>query len=151
MTLQMMLGAALIALYVTFLTWHSQRGRKLTLAEIDHYLSIIEKLPSLAKDIKAVSARIRAWAEADDGKPVYMFNLIHFFSQVRAFAGGPDFKGTPEEANARYEKAIRWLWLSHAAYPIFVGAAQGRNLINMQPEREWERLAVIRYPNRRTF
>jgi hypothetical protein len=151
MSLQMIFGAALIALYVTFLTWHSQRGRKLTLAEIDHYLSIIEKLPSPAKDIKAVSARIRAWAEADDGKPVYMFNLIHFFSQVRTFAGAPDFKGTPEEANARYEKAIRWLWLSHAAYPIFVGAAQGRNLINMQPEREWGRLAVIRYPNRRTF
>ena len=51
---------------------------------------------------------------------VYLFNLIHFFSQLRTFPGAPDFKGTPEEANTHYEKSIRWLWLSHAAYPIFV-------------------------------
>ena len=70
MSLQMILGAGLIALYVTFLTWYSQRGRKLTRVEIDYYLSIIEKLPSPAKDIKAITTRIRAWAEADDGLPV---------------------------------------------------------------------------------
>src|SRR5262245_41998446 len=29
--------------------------------------------------------------------------------------------------------------------------SQAKNLINMQPEREWGRLAVARYPSRRTF
>ena len=38
-----LLGAALVALYTIFLAWHPQRRRKLTHAEIDHYLSIIEK------------------------------------------------------------------------------------------------------------
>jgi hypothetical protein len=151
MSLQIILGAALVALFVIFLAWHSQRGRKLTHAEIDHYLSIIEMLPSPAKEIHAVTSRIRAWAELDDGKPVYMFNLIRFFSQLRTFPGAPEFKGTPEEANAYYEKSLKRLWLSHAAYPIFGGAVQGRNLINMQTEREWGRLIVVRYPNRRTF
>jgi hypothetical protein len=152
MNLQMILGAALVALYTIFLAWHSQRGRKLTHAEIDHYLSIIEKLPSPTEEIQAVTtSRIRAWAEADNGKPVYMFNLIRFFPQLRTFPGAPEFKGTPEEANAYYERGIKWLWLSHAAYPIFGGAAQGRNLLNIPPEREWGRLIVARYPNRRTF
>lgn len=77
--------------------------------------------------------------------------LIHFFPELRTFPGAPAFKGTPEESNAFYEKSITWLWLSHASYPILSGSTQHKNLINMQPERTWERVAVARYPNRRTF
>jgi len=51
-----------------------------------------------------VPSRVRSWAEADDGRPVYMFNLIHFLPQFRTFPGAPEFKGTPKEANAYYDK-----------------------------------------------
>jgi hypothetical protein len=44
-----------------------------------------------------------------------------------------------------------WLWLSHASYPTFIGIPQPKNLINMQPERTWGNMTVVRYPNRRTF
>jgi hypothetical protein len=54
-------------------------------------------------------------------------------------------------ANAYYEKRIRWSWLSHAAYPIFVGVPQVKNLLNIQPEKTWDTLAVVRYRNRRTL
>jgi hypothetical protein len=80
-----------------------------------------------------------------------MFNLIHFFSRVQTFPGAPEFKGTPEKANAHYEKSLAWLWLSHASYPTFIGVPQARNLINMQPERAWDDIIVVRYPSRRTF
>ncbi len=150
-SLELMLGAALAVLYRVFWAWHSPQEGPLTQAEIDHYLPIIAKLPLPAEEIEAITSRIRPWAETDDGKPVYMFNLIRFFPQLRTFPGAPEFKGTPEEANAYYEKSITWLWLRHAAYPIFGGSSQARNLISMQPEREWGRLAVARYPNRRTF
>src|SRR5262249_3096437 len=96
-------------------------------------------------------SRLRSWAEADDGKPVYMFNLIHFFPKLQTFPGAPEFKGTPEEANAHNEKSLIWLWLSHASYPTFIGVPQARNLINMQPERTWGNMTVVRYPSRRTF
>ena len=111
----------------------------------------IEKLPARAEGIQAFTSRIRPWAEADDGKPVFMLNLIRFYPQLRTFAGAPEFKGTPEEANAYYEKSITSLWLSHAAYPIFSGASQAKNLINIQPEKDWGRVVVCRYPSRRTF
>src|SRR6266481_1122710 len=39
------LAAAFVALYWIFCRWHSQGGGKLTKAEIDRYLAIIEKLP----------------------------------------------------------------------------------------------------------
>jgi hypothetical protein len=29
-----------------------------------------------------------------------MLNLIRFYPQLRTFAGAPEFKGTPEKANA---------------------------------------------------
>ena len=80
-----------------------------------------------------------------------MFNLMHFFPRVQTFPGAPEFEGTPEEANAHYEKSLIWLWLSHASYPTFIGAPQAKNLINIQPERTWGNMTVLRYPSRRTF
>lgn len=90
-------------------------------------------------------------AGADDGKPVYMFNLIHYFPELRTFSGTPEFKGTPQESNAYYTKNLTALWLSHAAYPMFDGVTQGESLINIQPERTWGQTTVVRYRNRRTF
>jgi len=143
--------AVVIILYVAFWAWHSQGAGKLTQAEIDRYLEMIEKLPLPEKGIQAFIDRLRSWAEADDGKPVYMFNLMHFFSRVRTFPGAPEFKGTPEEANAHYERSLIWLWLSHASYPTFIGVPQAQNLLNIQPERTWSNMTVVRYPSRRTF
>jgi hypothetical protein len=147
---EIILGIVLVVLYVAFWAWHSPWEGKLTKEEIAHYLASIEKLPPEEK-AKAVAPRLRKWAEADDGKPVYMFNLIRYFPQLRTFPGAPDFKGTPQESNAYYLRHIAWLWLSHAAYPIFDGDTQAENLINMQPERTWSKVTVARYPNRRTF
>jgi len=151
MWFELILAAAFGVLYVAFWAWHSQGAGKLTQAEIDQYLGMIEKLPLPEKAAQAFIARLRPWAKADDGKPVYMFNLIHFFPRMQTFPGAPKFKGTPEQANAHYEKSLIWLWLSHASYPTFIGAPQARNLINIQPERTWGNMTVVRYPSRRTF
>src|SRR5262245_60992328 len=115
MFFELILGIAFLVLYVTFCAWHAQWWRgKLTKAEIDHYLAIIEKFPLAEEGIQDFASRIRPWLEADDGKPFYMFNLIHFFPQLRALPGAPEFKGTPEQANAHYERSLARLWLSHA-------------------------------------
>jgi hypothetical protein len=151
MWFDLILAATFVILCVAFWAWHSQGAGKLTQAEIDQYLAIIEKLPLPENGVQAFIARLRPWAEADDGKPVYMFNLIHFFPRLQTFPSAPEFKGTPEAANAHYEKSLLWLWLSHASYPTFIGAPQARNLINIQPERSWGNLTVVRYPSRRTF
>ena len=151
MWFEVILAAALVILYVGFCAWHSQGRGKLTQAEIDQYLAMIKKLPLPQEGVQAFIARLRPWAEADAGKPVYMFNLIRFFFRMQTFPGAPEFKGTPEQANSHYEKSLLWLWLSHASYPTFMGAPQATNLINMQPERAWGNMTVVRYPSRRTF
>jgi hypothetical protein len=151
MWFDLILAAAFVLLYVIFRAWHSQGAGKLTQAEIDRYLATIEKLPLPEKGVQAFIGRLRPWAEADDGKPFYMFNLMHFFPKLQPFPGAPEFKGTPEQANAHYEKSLTWLWLSHASYPTFIGVPKARNLIDMQPERTWNNMTVVRYPSRRTF
>lgn len=147
----LIIGIVLIVVYVIFWRWHSQGSGKLTKEEIDNYISIIEKLPIPEEEIQAIVSRLRPWAEADDGKPVYMFNMIHFFDEVRMYPDAPEFKGTPDEANNRYMKGIIGLWLRHASYPMIDGAGQRPNLINIEPERDWAHATVARYPNRRTF
>ena len=151
MSFELILAAMLVILYLAFCAWHSQGGGKLTRAQIDQYITNIEKLPLPSKAVQVFIARLRLWAEADDGKPVFMFNLIHFFPELQPFTGAPDFIGTPEQANAHYEKGLTWLWLSHASYPTFIGAPQSKNLININPEKTWGNVTVVRYPNRRTF
>ena len=81
-----------------------------------------------------------------------MLNLIRYFPELHRFPGAPEFDGTPEEANAYYEKSITPLWLKNASYPMVGGSAQGENLIKTQPEQEpWSTAQMVRYPSRRTF
>lgn len=144
-------GATLAGFYTAFCAWHSPRRKKLTREEIDRYFAIIEKLPAREGALQRFLARLRAWAESDDGKPIFMLNLIRYYPELQPFPGAPEFSGTPEEANAYYEHSITPLWLSHAAYPVFAGDSQGENLLSTQPEKTWNRVVVCRYPSRRAF
>jgi len=145
-------GVSLLGAFAKFWRWHSPPAKKLTQQEIDHYLGIISKLPLPGDETEKIVARLRPWAEADDGKPVYMLNLIRYFPELHRWPGAPEFEGTPEEANAYYEKSLTSLWLRNASYPMVGGAAQGQNLIKTQPEQEdWSTAQMVRYPSRRTF
>jgi hypothetical protein len=148
---EIILGGVLVVLYLVFWVWHSPWERKLSNAEIDHYMAIIEKLPLPPDEVEDIAPRIRRWAEADDGKEFYMFNLIHYFPELRKFPGAPDFKGTPYECNVHYMKSLKALWLSHAAYPKLNGVTQSESLISIRPERTWSQMTVVRYRNRRTL
>jgi hypothetical protein len=145
-------GAIPFLLFLAFWFWHSPLRRKLTREEIDRYLAAIEKLPLPAEQKAATLARLRAWAEGDDGKPVYMLNLMRFYPQLRRFPGTPDFQGTPQQANALYEKSVRWLVLKRAGYPLVAGTAQANPLLEVPQALDgWDRVLIVRYPNRRAF
>jgi hypothetical protein len=145
------LGGVLVVLYLIFWAWHSPWEKKLTRAEIDRYMARIQKLPLPPGEVNDLAPRVRRWAEADNGKEFYMFNLIRYFPELRKFPGAPDFKGTPQECNAHYMKSLKPLWLSHAAYPRLNGVTQSESFISIQPERTWSQMTIVRYRNRRTL
>ena len=145
------MGVALVGVFGGFWRWHSPPAKKLTQDEIDHHLEIISGYPA-PHDTSEVVARLRSWAEADDGKSILMLNLLRYFPELRRFPGTPDFEGTPQEANAYYEKRRTPLWLRHASYSLVGGAVQGERLIQTQLGRaNWSTAMMVRYPSRRTF
>jgi hypothetical protein len=146
-------GAACLGLFLAFWFWHSPMRRKLTQPEIDRYLGAIERQVFLPEDDKPkVLARLRAWAEADDGRPFYMLNLMRYYPELQRFPGTPNFQGTPEQANELYEKKVRQLLFKRCGYPMLAGRTQGKSLMEVPPALDcWGRVLLVRYRNRRTF
>jgi hypothetical protein len=70
---EIILGTVLLILYQAFWAWHSPWANKLTRAEIDHYMAIIEKLPLLSAGCHATPSAIEAriWP--------YFFGTLHFY------------------------------------------------------------------------
>lgn len=97
--------------------------------------------------------RLRAFGEQDDGRPVHMLNLMRYFTEVRAGGGIPvDYAGSPKEANAYYERNVVPLALEKGAYPIFLGNVTEANVVAPSNDTDnWNRVIVMRYPNRRAF
>jgi hypothetical protein len=142
-----------------------QSARKLSQADVDRYIGILERdLPPELEDREEFISRLRAWAEDDDGRPVYMLNLMRFFDQLRPFPGAP-VSGTPKDANAHYETSVVPMLLRRGGYPILAGSVtkisaakagggqdRASNLMVYRPDLDdWDRVLVVRYPGRRTF
>jgi len=128
------------------------RNAKLTPDEIDRYLTRVAKLPLPGDGAERLVARLRPWAEADDGKPTYMLNLNRYFAELRPFPGAPKFDATPVEAHSHYHRHLAGKWLRNASYPIFNGRPQGEPLMQAQPGQErWDNVWIVRYPSRRKF
>lgn len=146
------LAGAFLGLFLWFWSWLTP-GKKLTKEETDRYLQDIEKqIPAPRAEMQEFLDRLCAWAEADDGKPVYMLNLMREYSQLQKFPGIPDFAGTPEESNAYYEQRVLPMLFKRGGYPMVGGPAQGKNLMTYEPDLDdWSRVLIVRYPSRRAF
>jgi hypothetical protein len=125
---------------------------KLTADEIDDYLALVARLPLPDDDAEQLAARLRPWAEADDGRPTYMLNLNRYFDELRPLPGAPEFGATPIDAHGHYHRRLARKWLRNACYPIFTGTPQGEPLIQARPGPErWHNVWIVRYPSRRKF
>jgi hypothetical protein len=151
---EIVLAGALLALFVAVWVWQNPgmvRGRLRT-EEVAQLMSRMERLPFPEDERAETLKRLRAWLEGDDGKPFYMLNLMRYYPELRRLPRGPDFNGTPQESNARYEAAARSMLLRLGGYPLFAGTAQGKNLLEHDPALDdWSRLLLVRYPSRRAF
>lgn len=151
-----MILAAILALLVAW-AWHKQEpNAPLTRTETDRYLAVIAaKFPMPdGMDKAATLARLRTFAEKDDGRDVYMLNLLRYHERM---ASGPapagQFKGTPDQANTIYEDNAKPILLKSGAFPIFAGKVEEANVIGGPDAAEdnWTRILVVHYPSRRHF
>jgi len=145
-----------------FVLWRWERpARVLTKADVDRYVAAIDAGATLPEPEKRdLLARFRAWGEADDGKPVFMLNLMRYRAALRPLPGIRDASATPRDANAYYESVAFPLLLRRGAYPLFAGEPAGvpvagaphTSVIHFDGAiDDWSRVLVVRYPDRRTF
>jgi hypothetical protein len=150
----LVLAGVSLALFFGVWLWQNPgmiRGRLQT-QEIAQFMLQIENLPFSAGERTETLKRLRAWLESDDGKPFYMLNLMRYYSELRRLPNAPEFQGTPQESNARYEAAARSMLLKLGGYPMFAGTPQGKNIVEHDPALDnWSRLLLVRYPNRRAL
>ncbi len=149
------LGIVCAAVFLAFVLWQTPSlwHDPLTPAEIDHYTARLEQHVVLPADEKAAFiARVRAWAAADDGRPVLLVNLMRYRDTLSALPPGSTFS-TPGEANDYYEQRVVPLALKRGEYPLLGGGAQAQSLTASDAEdaNRWERVVVMRAPSRRAF
>lgn len=148
---------ALVLILFVVWAWHKQEPNDpLTQAETDRYMSAIAKnLPLPAgTDRESALARVRSFAENDDGRDVYMLNLLrNFDSMAQGAAPAGKFNGTPEQANVIYEDNAIPVLLKSGAFLIFSGRVFEKNVMGGQDTAEdaWTRVLVVHYPSRRHF
>ena len=106
-------------------------------------------------ELAQMIVHMRAWAEADDGKPVYMLNLMRYYPQLLTLPEVAGFQGSPTEANGYYEEHVAPILFGVGGYPVFLGAMQGTlqgtasssNLMAFDPAVDnWNSVLIIRYP-----
>lgn len=152
------LGLVFVLLFAAFYLWQTPGlvTGKLGKAEIDQYIGAADKqlsFPDPGAKVRILT-RVRAWAEADDGKPFYMLNLMRHYPELKRFPGSPNVQMTPKEANAYYEKAATSLLVPNAGSLPFGTDIHDKALITIDGDPtndNWSRLLLVRYPNRRAF
>jgi len=154
-TTLLILGAAL-ALFVWW-AWRKQEPRRpLTPAEIDRYCEVVDaKFPVPdGQDRAAWVARLRRFGENDDGRDIYMLNLLRYHeTMAKGPAAAGSFTGTPHESNEIYEANAKPILLKSGAFPIFAGKVEDVNAVGGPDPAEdnWTRILVVHYPSRRHF
>lgn len=148
------LALALAVVVLAAWLWQSQAlgGGRLTAADVDRYAAAIEANLDVPAEERAVLVeRVRAWASEDDGRPVYMLNVMRYHEQVRSHPRlDPAHTATPEASNAHYEAQVIPMALHSGAYPVFAGTVSGADLTGSTLDRP-DRIILMRYPNRRAF
>lgn len=154
---ELILGLVFVVIFASFCLW-LKPGSALKQSEVDRYIAGFEQNWQMPADEKAqFIANMRAWGESDDGKPVYMINLMAYYDQVQQIPGVPRIEGTTAQVNEFYEDGAIPRLLELGAYPMVAGEAHGMGssgsveLLGQAGIDDLQRILVVRYPNRRAF
>lgn len=153
---ELVLVAVLLIAFVAVWRWQAPAS-PLQAAEIEGYLQTIDANRAIPQQLRRPFVeRMRAWGQADDGKPVYMLNLMRFHQTVQPWPGAEVIADTPRQANEHYESAVfdmaASMGLSLTVGSEVQATGQGSSaLIDADGAAPWDRVLIVRYPSRRTF
>jgi len=110
-------------------------------AQVDHYIQQIEQQtqsPGGRHDLTA----LRAFLEADDGRPFYTVNLYRFYDEAQ-YEAPLNPGGDGRTAYDRFSAKMVRLLIARGSHPIY-----GSNLV-LESHNKWDRIVIVRYRSRR--
>jgi hypothetical protein len=139
----------------------------LSQAEIDDYMVDVQKLLEVSfvmpegvgldpRGLAGAMSDLRSMAERDDGKPIYMVNLMKWREGELSFPAGAELADsikTAEEADLAYNEALFWDLLANNSHTAYL-ASMEPNTFNYgtAPEADgWGEIGIFRYNSRRDF
>ncbi len=142
------LWTILLVLYLAFFSWYTSFSGPLTEAEIEHYLSLMER-NAQAFDPDA-RASLKHFMETDTGDDFVMINVIDLYETPRRIEGvAPGESST--EVLGKYMAYMYPALFSRASHPVLVGSAasEAMDLMNAEGMASWTQGAGMRYRSRR--
>ena len=137
--------------------------------EIDGYMGKVEKLlassfvmpEGVGLDpcgLAGAVGDLRAFAERDDGKAIYMVNLMKWRHGELSFPAGADLAdtiSTAEEADIAYNQRLFWDLLANYSHTVYLSSAEPNALsYGTAPGADadgWGEIGIFRYNSRRDF
>ena len=158
----LILAITFAVLYVGLWHWLTPGdSAKLSRADVDGYLArLAGHLPTTPTEEAEFLGRLREWGYADDGRPIYMLNVMSYYDRLKPLPLGEQVTGTPREANHVYESKIAHLLFGLGGYPLFSGSSSrtsrtdrssGALVDAAEQVSDTDDVLVVRYPSRRAF
>ena len=138
-------------------------------AEIDAYMVRVQTLLETSfvmpegsgldpRGLAGALADLRAFAERDDGKAIYMVNLMKWRRGELIFPPGAELAddiATAEEADVEYNRQLFWTLLANNSHTAYLASAEP-NALNYGTgvggdADAWGEIGIFRYNSRRDF
>lgn len=163
------LGVAgvLVALWAGVAWYFYAPATPLSQLEIDDYMAKVQTLLEESfvmpegvgldsRGLDGALADLRKFAERDDGKAIYMVNLMKWRKGELSFPPGADLAGkvkTASEADILYNERLFWTLLANNSYTAWLSSAEP-NAFNYGTSTDangWGEIGIFRYNSRRDF
>jgi hypothetical protein len=137
--------------------------------EIDGYMGKVEKLLASSfvmpegagldpRGLAGAVGDLRAFAERDDGKAIYMVNMMKWRQGELSFPAGADLADTittVEEADVAYNQRLFWDLLANYSHTAYLSSAEPNALSYGTAAGAdadgWGEIGIFRYNSRRDF
>lgn len=160
-------GGILLALWAATAWFFYAPTTPLSELETDAYMAKVQTLLEKsfvmpegagldARGLVGAMADLRDFAERDDGKAVYMVNLMKWRKGELSFPPGADLAGkitSVEEADVIYNQRLFWTLLANNSHTAYLASAEP-NAFNYGTSSDsdgWGEIGIFRYNSRRDF
>jgi len=162
-------GAALLAAWAVCAWFFYAPTTPMSQTEIDNYMGKVQTLLESSfvmpegtgldpRGLAGAMGDLRAFAERDNGKAIYMVNLMKWREGELSFPAGrdaPDNIKTAEDADLAYNQHLFWDLLTNYSHTAYLSSSEPNALnYGTAPGADadgWGEIGIFRYNSRRDF